>query len=678
MWPHKAALGSRLNYGVDGEALVLVLGRGKGASVSTSSVRRRHELSTFVYTESHSRQLRPPSIAKPIPRKSLNNTLASPSVTALIPKHLLDGLKDEDVLVRDDVSLWVVNHLDFDVVNPVDMNKLVVYTLDGVMYVAVAVGSILHTCRLHTRNESFGAVTVEVPYKLASSRRIEFNDPIEQVRVDNVANSNIISVRCQHLVYVLTPNDKRGATMKFETLCNRSSNVVVSPLGKVALVETTGKVKIFSLGGKEEYSGQIEADELSSWKMALWQGSNLYVASRQTLSVINNGELVLLAMFPAWLMIMTMALGPNNSLLILTSKELIWFIGDYRVLSWEVSFNIETIVQMVIIPHLNDLGFSCMVVVKDMTIVYTLGWHQGRPLSLYDPYLVEQWPLPLLDLLSWYPLLGEVSAGAVFCRNPNGAVEVCITSEMSIFSDARPQLPPPVKYRRSPYNLLRLQLLVPPSIPIGEKEEEAIRDYASKMCEYADNATDDAVKIVEDITPVPSVSNVEEMDEMFNQMREYFSSKDLKVYVPNSQWFRNRQVEDEQTNGVVSKFFADNLGRWEPSTLVRLVTSLSRVILDEGVRKQRRVTEEAEDNASDSVKQLLAQWDEDDLEFIDEKSIKQRYAEATIPSSMPTIKLTQSQAPISDIESQPMRSQKRTQPSQGKKKKKKKKKGGFA
>lgn len=596
MWPHQEGIGTRLNYGVDGEALVVPKQPpGSGATVVSARL-RNNPLAPTLYCQPTTRELLAALADSEAQRRTARGTwegLGTTSASAianlmirlmqlLIPLGVLEGIQEEDrqlARAADDMPPLppaVASGAYFDMIDPTELTKFAYYELKGVPHLAYAVGSVLTLSMLGFAHEAVAPPPGElanllatVPTKILDPVKVQFNDPIQQLVVREITvkkklarSATHLAVRCRKKVYVLRiGKDGLLSQLVFEVDCASSALVDLRENGDVVVVEARGEYCVYpELDPHTSYPGWIECDELLSWKLALWCQESLYIALRQTLSVIEEGELSIVALFPDWAHIVDLLVVDSRSFVMCTAKEIIWFHDRKRVVSWEVFLTPTTRTRLQIKRwgDEEDLAFTCMVYFPEMVIVYTFGWVDGRPVSLQDPYMLKGLAvLPRMELFSFFDLpQGEFKDGklvesdkkpeatpftGLFEMASDGALCFRLLGNKDMFGVPEPEptefeqaLADPKPRRKNaalrPHELLlRLLAVLDPLHPMNTGTEEpsilacadALGRYASEILPQDNEYNSDAEEVV-DITPVHKVKRPQKF--MYNPRETKFTS----------------------------------------------------------------------------------------------------------------------------------------------------------
>lgn len=673
-WPHPQGVGTRLNYGVDGEVLLSVPHRGADAT-GTAQVPRTRDGPRY-YHDPTPRPLREdqydPDIAEATDLPRITKGMG------LIPRELLAGVIDDGTLTGQPmIEARKVMLKGYTLYDPNERTMLVHYSFqDDNHYLAFADESKLILNRIIMKTTKIDGTTISVPQGLEEIQKVEFTDYIQEVKREGGDDEIVVMlVRCRNAGYVVEVRPDRVAKLRFETKFSSGSSMAVSPSGDVGVVEANGSVKVFNQDFKLLAKGKLETDEVSGWRQVIFHQNQFFFGLRKALSMVEGKRVKTIAIFPTRVdRIVALKTAPHNSLIMITANELIWYIGRERVLSWELYFEMDNPDVLVVPDPKNDKVFTCWIKLEWTTIVYTLGFDDAnRPVSLRDPYMIEDLPLHRAQLLAWHQLTPEIAV--VYCYFRDRSISATLVSSTVNFP-APPPPPPEPKLPKDTGRILQhydkifnyFEEHPPPAIP----RPQSLEAYAEVLINYADLPRPQPLTILEDIVPIPQTTNFDELRDMFAQLKQYFASKNLKVVT-------NPSEADSDPFAYYSQRYPDV----SPENIPLMVSSLTKVINPEFMDDSQREFEQTLAEALPDVQEILLHWA--DVEPLQPKPDVQ--ATVVPETTMPTIKLTQTQtqgrsqrddtqdlAPPTQVAGT-----KRSKSShQSQKKKKKKKKSGFA
>lgn len=668
-WPHRRGIGTRLNYGVDGEVLLSVPGRGDDIT-GDAALPRIRDGPRFI-PDAKVGVIREPSYRVDVGQERDIPLLALG--LGLILRDLLAGVIDDGTLTAKPVEEANTVHLKrYTTFDPGDRGKIVCYSFNGSdHYLAFSDDTELIITKAICEVTEIDGREIKVPQEHRQVQAVEFGDWIQEVKQEYGGNRRItLLVRCRNAGYLVDITAKGVDNLTYETKFSSGALMAAIESGDIGVVEANGSATVYDNTQKVVALGKLDTDEVSGWRQVLYHDNKFYFALRQTLSIVVDRQIKTVAMLPRADRFINLQTAPNNSLIILTTNELIWYRGRERVLSWEVYYEVAANPQVMVVPEVDDPHeFTVWVLLEWTVLVYTFGYddHQ-RPISKRDPYMIEHTPLPKCLLIAYYQLHPEV--GIVYGYANGGSVTLTLVSRTVQFPDPGPPplpLPPPdnpmlSKYFNTIMEYVDKQLLPP--------RPATLEEYAQRLTSYADLPKLEPVVILEEIVPIPETTDFEELQDMFTEMKQYFTSKRLQVI-----------TSPKDADGAPFAYYLKKYPDIPRERIAKMVSCLTKVINPDHVATMDKEDETLYES-NPIVGELITRWG--DVAF-QPTTVATRASTVPETTIMPSIKLTQTQ-PSATQASDPQglalatqtSSAKRSMPSQKSRKKKKKKKGGFA
>lgn len=668
-WPHRRGIGTRLNYGVDGEVLLSVPGR--GADVTGDATIPRVRDGPRFLPDPKVGVIREPSYRvdvgeeRDIPRLALG--------LGLILRGLLAGVLDDGTLTAKPVeeagAIFLKRYTTFD---PSDRAKIVCYSFNGSdHYLAFTDDTKLIITKAICEATEIDGREIRVPQEHRQVQVVEFGDWIQEVKHEFGGNRHItLLVRCRNAGYLVDITAKGVDNLTYETKFSSGALMAAIETGDIGVVEANGSATVYNDMEKVVAQGKLDTDEVSGWRQVLYHDNTFYFALRQTLSIVVDRQVKTVAMLPQDDHFVNLQTAPNNSLIILTTGELIWYRGRERVLSWEVYYEVASNPQVMVVPEVDDpQEFTVWVLLEWTVLVYTFGYdeHQ-RPISKRDPYMIEHLPLPKCLLMAYFQIHPEV--GIVYGYANGGSVTLTLVSRTVKFPDPGPPptpLPPPDAPMLSKY-FDKIMKYVDQQLP--PPRPATLEEYAQRLTSYADKPRLEPTVILEEIVPISETTDFDELQDMFTEMKQYFASKRLQV-----------TTSPKDADDAPFAYYCKKYPDIPRERIAKMVSCLTQVInLDHVATMDKEDEQLVESNPI--VSDLISRWGDEALQPTTVATRASTVPETTI---MPSIKLTQTQPSATqadDTQGLALATQtstaKRSMPSQKSRKKKKKKKGGFA
>ncbi|KAI3405555.2 hypothetical protein KGF56_001573 [Candida oxycetoniae] len=436
MWPHKRGLGTRLSYGVDGN-VISCLNEGDGFQMSNLELesvfpRHREFADTFTVDKKTIKVLTSTnSVDEQIVR--FGNSLDSILSKEYIPNRIASSFKVETRAITSSMAydpncgdlfkLFKVCSNSNSNSNSNNENKSV-KSSNALAYVYGESRSVMCVSLISQENESKSIQLID-PFQ------VDFLERIQQIEV---SASKIITSKV--VLLVRTDTNVTIITCKLSDCSTRLKVKIVKKINfeesartgsifahgcfcqqnyrKLALVDVNGRLttwqlskgltKVRKLNSNEMdlNLSSCDADEFSNWINICWPCDNdtILLLTRTKISKLYlRGDVTmtspkLLITSNTWSRIRHFCTQENEAFL-LTSKEFIWLNFEknnlQRVLSWKHFLNENDPSLKFDVLHREDYYLIYIYSqVSPLIITLTFGYKDGRPCSLRDPYLINE------------------------------------------------------------------------------------------------------------------------------------------------------------------------------------------------------------------------------------------------------------------------------------------------
>lgn len=720
MWPYKNGLGIRLSYGVDGGGIVVVgrrdesspqdeadLENGHAKLRSTLDVPRGNDSHYFLnevigsFLELVMSQLSPEMHGH-------NNLQTTQIMNTYIPGNILASYGVESQTLMSNVAYDPTYGRLFEVFEVRNVRG----KAKALAFVTGDIGNILNLTMIGSRSRQLhveGSKTAVKHPDFGEPLQIDLSETIKQI----ASPASILDpkppyllIRTRLKIYVLRcSKSKAGQKARIETDVQGHisvndlagydfADVSFSPYdcNQISIIDIKGNFGIWSIcktslgpnfkrmdfGTSSTAKPTVhDASELSSWNRICWEldSDHLLVISRSSVLQFaidkeKNLSSKKLVTSNTWSKIQDFHLVNKNAFL-LTSKELIWFSSTNsleRLMSWKHFLADLDPSLKLHVTAIEDNRFVCLIIseMHPLIFVYNFGLRDGKPVSLYDPYIIrksgghgnlKQVALYALadfncltksesykyDLYVMFQLTTDYRLSTTTYANQENLKEctseidgVIIKTDPKNHEYGRNALDA-TKYTKSQITKL-IDLMDCHEYTSEDAQIESIRNYAFSLGEGVAKLNNfkgelrreypsflSLLDISKDI-PV-AIENVSEVDTMVEQLALFYEDKNIKVSsLINNSLIRdsklakalrpkreNRNIED-LSHLVDSVFSRELLKEFNKSvnikkTSILLGTSLIKAKSEELSKFYTKSLERLLNSVPTSIKSVLGDWD---------------------------------------------------------------------